>query len=205
MTTSETEYALQNALAPISSPWGQVQQATLVTPGVWRVSTASHGGLMVERTLNACIPEPWREADGCYEEDEAWCLPWSFLRLPVPAHWKGIDYATSTLRDDYPDAYEQLHQVKLLPGDSRSRDQQAFHDAHRGELQVTCAFGDWKAGVPRGMVGVIACPAGQEATAEQRTQTRYFLVETAVYQERRRAGRFRVLIDEAFQETSAFA
>ena len=41
--------------APRSSPWGEVQSCEVLCPGVFLVSTASHGGTMVANEVAAVL------------------------------------------------------------------------------------------------------------------------------------------------------
>ena len=61
--------------APKSSPWGEVQSCEALCPGVFLVSTASHGGTMVANEV-AAVLSPAAKKCGfkdkgyiCYEED----------------------------------------------------------------------------------------------------------------------------------------
>ena len=61
--------------APRSSPWGEVQNCEVLCPGVFLVSTASHGGTMVANEV-AAVLSPAAKKCGfkdkgyiCYEED----------------------------------------------------------------------------------------------------------------------------------------
>ena len=61
--------------APKSSPWGEVQSCETLCPGVFLVSTASHGGTMVANEV-AAVLSPAAKKCGfkdkgyiCYEED----------------------------------------------------------------------------------------------------------------------------------------
>ena len=61
--------------APKSSPWGEVQSCEVLCPGVFLVSTASHGGTMVANEV-AAVLSPAAKKCGfkdkgyiCYEED----------------------------------------------------------------------------------------------------------------------------------------
>ena len=48
---------------PMYSPWGNIQTCKILTPGVFEVTTARHGGIMVSRD---CISETLsREAQKC--------------------------------------------------------------------------------------------------------------------------------------------
>jgi len=60
---------------PENSPWGEVQTCDLLCPGVYMVSTASHGGTMIARDMAAVLSPAARKSgmrhNGflCYEED----------------------------------------------------------------------------------------------------------------------------------------
>jgi hypothetical protein len=61
--------------SPVNSPWGEVQHCDLLCPGVFMVSTASHGGTMVARDMSAVLSSAARKCgmryNGflCFEED----------------------------------------------------------------------------------------------------------------------------------------
>jgi len=57
------------------SPWGKIQDAKELAQGVWFVSTASHGGIKLDRGRNGKIPALARTAAGWYEEDCDWAIP----------------------------------------------------------------------------------------------------------------------------------
>ena len=68
--------------ALIESPWGAVQDCTAIAPGVYSVSTAWHGGMMIDAALAPHILSPAALAEGfvkngcyCYEEDAAESIP----------------------------------------------------------------------------------------------------------------------------------
>lgn len=78
---------------PPHSPWGAIQDAEQIMPGVWMVSTASHGGFHVsaERlAASGLIREfaPYsfngQGKGGWFEEDCDWC----FVPLAFPDEWK---------------------------------------------------------------------------------------------------------------------
>ena len=49
--------------------WGKAQDVTSLTEGAWLVSTASHGGIKLDRARNAMVPKAARCKGGWYEED----------------------------------------------------------------------------------------------------------------------------------------
>lgn len=60
---------------PTFSPWGEVQTCDALCPGVFLVSTASHGGTLVSKEVTAMLSPTARKCgfrqDGylCFEED----------------------------------------------------------------------------------------------------------------------------------------
>lgn len=61
---------------PENSPWGEVQQCRELCPGVYEVSTASHGGVMARLDRAKAIFSPaarrtafWHGGYVCFEED----------------------------------------------------------------------------------------------------------------------------------------
>ena len=60
---------------PENSPWGKVQTCDVLCPGVFLVSTASHGGTMVSKEVSAMLSSAARKcgfkqgAYVCFEED----------------------------------------------------------------------------------------------------------------------------------------
>lgn len=61
---------------PTYSPWGFIQESDLLCPGVYSVSTASHGGIMLEKEIAATAFSEQARRIGipegnylCYEED----------------------------------------------------------------------------------------------------------------------------------------
>lgn len=67
---------------PASSPWGEVQEGKRLAPGIWKVYTASHGGIWLndERLsqLNEILGHEYPTFCGSprwFEEDCDWCVP----------------------------------------------------------------------------------------------------------------------------------
>lgn len=63
------------------TPWGESDSITILAPGVYRVTTPSHGGFKVDSPLLDKIPVLWRRAsfnkqglNGWFEEDCDWCM-----------------------------------------------------------------------------------------------------------------------------------
>lgn len=61
---------------PRSSPWGEIQECDYICRGVYQVSTASHGGVMLRSSLAETLLSPAARKCGfrergftCFEED----------------------------------------------------------------------------------------------------------------------------------------
>lgn len=80
-TTAATTFAPMPR--PIGSIWGAIQSATELAPGIWSVSTASHGGLIISEERFNAMPAALRDIETfnqgagvpVYEEDCDWCIP----------------------------------------------------------------------------------------------------------------------------------
>ena len=70
---------------PELSPWGRVQTCDVLCPGVFMVSTASHGGTMVARELAAVLSPAARKCGFrhgryfCFEEDNQEAVSYTHL------------------------------------------------------------------------------------------------------------------------------
>jgi hypothetical protein len=105
-----TETATQHA-APKYSPWGAIQQINELAPGIWSVSTASHGGIYVAPELYAKMPEVLKgtaySGGGWFEEDCDWAIPYAWFCDRIaeagykPDHVANIQAAIDTLRNHY--------------------------------------------------------------------------------------------------------
>lgn len=70
---------------PTSSPWGEIQTRTVLGEGVVRVTTASHGGILLSAEryaqMPACFKKTWA-GGAAYEEDCDWaCVAVVFPEL----------------------------------------------------------------------------------------------------------------------------
>lgn len=76
------EYIQKPYREPSNSPWDTVEECTVIAPGIYSVSTAGHGGIMIDRALAPHILSSEALAEGfvengcyCYEEDAAESIP----------------------------------------------------------------------------------------------------------------------------------
>lgn len=75
---------------PTSSPWGKLQSCDKVADGIYWVTTASHGGVLVDSSLAAKLSSYARSTGKvccsggflAFEEDCDWAIPFFELKLP---------------------------------------------------------------------------------------------------------------------------
>lgn len=168
-----------------STPWGPSQGAVRYGEGVEFHSTSGHGGFHLSAERNAMVHHLLRDGAGYYEEDAAWAA----VATTWPDLFTALErrQAEETLRHSRPDAWEAIHGRALQPGESRSRDAEAFARDHAQDWVVISAiFSDQHPGFTE----VVATRGGRR---EQRAEERRFLVPSAEY----KAGSFGFVIDEA--------
>lgn len=92
-------------IAPSETPWGYAQTKRQQAPGIWFVSTASHGGVWLAPDRQAEMPEalkqfkPWGESSPgspWYEEDCDWAIvalafPGAFSESEIAAAWRTVE------------------------------------------------------------------------------------------------------------------
>lgn len=171
--------------------WGAVQSRTLLAPGITSVSTASHGGIVVEKQLNLLIPEYMRSPDGAYEED----VDWSIVATVFPHAFTKEQRARAKeiLRNSIPMAYELYYKEVIPPGESHVKDEMAFKILHKNDYLSLAAWGDWHSQVPPGHVVVFAGRGGRTEDYKLPKDTAYFVVPEDEYDERSPYG---FVIDE---------
>lgn len=76
----------------IITPWGKAQTKVLITPWMFVVGTAGHGGVKLDRKHNAMIPKQYRRLGGWYEEDCEISIPLYFLYEQIIADRLGCEW-----------------------------------------------------------------------------------------------------------------
>ncbi len=175
----------QEFRAYANTPWGPSQGAVRYADGVVFHSTSGHGGFHLSADCNAQVHPLLREAGGWYEEDAAWAA----VATAWPDLFTGLELrqAEETLRHSWPDAWEAIHGRALRPGESRTRDGEAFARDHATDWVVISAiYSDQH----RGFTEVIATRGGRRDPQSEESR---FLVPSGEY----KVGAFGFVIDEA--------
>ena len=164
--------------------WGPSQGAVRYSEGVVFHSTSGHGGFHLTADRNAQVHRLLRDAGGWYEEDAAWAA----VATAWPDLFTGLErrQAEETLRHSWPDAWEAIHRRALRPGESRTRDGEAFARDHaKNWVVISAIYSDQH----RGFTEVIATRGGRR---DPKSEERRFLVPSREY----KVGDFGFVIDE---------
>lgn len=152
--------AFTSTPTPELTPWGHADTATERLPGLFQVTTPSHGGFILSDERQAAMPETLRLDATAYEEDVDWSLvviAFADELATAGDHLTGfeIDLAHQTARNWRPDRYAAFTGKPVEPRDSYVLRSIRAHEAVMGEIIVVSAFGDWAEWVPKGKTGVI--------------------------------------------------
>ncbi|NJR80717.1 DUF7007 domain-containing protein [Sphingomonas corticis] len=143
---------------PETTPWDAPDRAEQVLPGIWRVSTPSHGGYVLSDERQAAMPEALRRDDPFYEEDVDYALVLygfasEFRRLPVPGIALQVENARRSVRCWHPDRWTALIGEEVSIDDSHVVRRRAAYQAIIGQYESVAASGSWADWVPDGKVG----------------------------------------------------
>lgn len=190
------------------TPWGTADQVEHIADGIGAVSTSSHGGVKVSGELNRKIHEVCRCADGWYEEDCDWAIPFFVFRTEILAAnpdnermKKSLAIAEATFKEWNPDGYTAQTGIPVKREESHKMRERLFNAEHYEDWLVVAAWGGPRDGVPDGMVGCCATQGGR-ARPQSSGVSRWFLVPDEEYQKR---GQHSFVIDLArHQEVNDF-
>ena len=176
---------------PQWSNWDAIEEAEEVLPGIWSVSTASHGGLILSGERQEAMPEALRIEGGSYEED----VNWSHVVLAFEDEFRAhsnypaayVDLARDCVRSWHPDAFTAYTGEAVTEEESHVLKRRRAYQACIGELCVTAAWGSWAEWVPEGKTGVVGSVIQSvdhlgHATYEAARQ--YALVDARAYEAR---------------------
>ena len=83
MNASHPEHTLfRDTAPPLTTPWGhRDMNCEAIAPGIWSVSTDSHGGIVISEERRDALPgwaagfRPFSGLDTAFEEDLDWAVP----------------------------------------------------------------------------------------------------------------------------------
>lgn len=165
------------------SPWGTIDHARDIAPGIVEVATPSHGGIKLDRYRNREVPAAARRKGGWYEED----CDWSIVALCFPEAFSedARTSAEKSAKDWDPDAYTAITGRPVTPAESYSLRERAFIEATKDALVVYSAGGGcFPVPVPPGKVGVYARIGGRNGSGADQL----FLVDADRYRSRGEFG-----------------
>jgi hypothetical protein len=145
--------------APVHTLWGTPNMATERLPGVWWVTTPSHGGFVLSDERQAAMPEALRLDSVYYEAD----VNWSLVVIGFEAEFAKVKdqnfniervLAHQTARHWRPCQYGAFTGEIVTPSDSYVLKKVELLEAAIGGIGVRSASGDWAEWVPKGKVGV---------------------------------------------------
>lgn len=102
------------------TPWGHAQTVTMIAPGIISYTTASHGGIYLDKAHNRLVPTCLKQSTfaglgikGWYEED----VDWAIVVYMFPEHFdsKRYDEASKCLQDHHKSAWRMLRDLDKAP------------------------------------------------------------------------------------------
>lgn len=182
---------------PQSSIWGSIYEADQILPGIWSVTTPSHGGLILSEERQQAMPHPLRIEGGSYEED----VNWSHVILAYeaeiaqqgrfPASY--LQLARDSVRCWHPDAFTAFTGESVTESQSHVFQRRRAYQDHMGELCVTAAWGSWADWVPQGKTGVVGMvveSVDHLGVATYAGEPQFALVNAETYKEREEPASF---------------
>ncbi|KEA04350.1 hypothetical protein QOV31_005129 (plasmid) [Agrobacterium fabrum] len=163
-----------------STPWGPSQLATIYAEGIVSHMTAGQRGFHLSAERNACVLPMLRKFSPWYEEDAEWAI----VALTFPDLFTSYERkcADETIRNSSPSAWEEIHGRELAPGQSWTKDREAFERKYAGDwIVISAIFSSHHAD----MTEVVATRGGRR---DGRAEEMRFLVLRTEYAARDRFG-----------------
>ena len=101
------------------TPWRSVQNAEELAPGIISYSTASHGGIWIDKKhqqkLEKYTINNWLNSSQWWEEDCDWVIPYLVFSFEIQEHGKAYKFienlatAHSIAKSQHPEFYKQLN------------------------------------------------------------------------------------------------
>ncbi len=144
-----------------------------------------HGGFHLSSERNLRVSSLLRKSSPWYEEDAEWAIVAHTFPDLFTAYERKC--AEETIRNSRPSAWEAIHGRELAPGQSWTKDRDAFESEHAGDwIVISAVFSNHHAN----MTEVVATRGG---IRDHRADERRFLVPSSEYATR---GPFGFVIEE---------
>lgn len=183
---------------PSWTPWGGSQLTTIYGEGVVKHMAAHDGGFQISPERNAKVLPSLRKNSGWYEE----ALEWSILAISFPELFTTSERsnADDTIRDIWPQIWEEIHGRIPVAGESWAEGRANFERCHAQEFVVIAAV---RSDFHFGMTEVVASMGGRRTRDHEK---RRFLVPCDEYARRGRHG-FVIVVErhQAYHGSSTFA
>lgn len=167
------------------SPWGLVQTAETVAPGITFVTTAGHGGFHLTDDRVKQMPRALRKPNGdvWFEEDCEWGLV--VLSFPDLFSKKDRKLARDVVKSYFPFRYEKHYHCKLRPEESHVIRRLAFEEKTKDRYVAVSAINSHV----KGFVEVVFVKGGRDRNGHYRSNQKYYrLVSTEDYDAREEYG-----------------
>lgn len=121
--------------------WGKINYIKKVAEGIQEVRTPGHGGYKLDRKHNSVIHPTWRKKSGWYEKDREYAIVWYTFPEDIVKHKlmtqnEVISQAVYTLKNYYPDEYEDVTGEKVTAQESRKVAEREFAFKHANDYLV---------------------------------------------------------------------
>ena len=100
------------------TPWRSVQNAEELAPGIISYSTASHGGIWIDKKhqqkLEKYTINNWLDPSQWWEEDCDWAIPYVLFSTEIQTHGKPYKFTENLMAayniviSQHPEFYKQL-------------------------------------------------------------------------------------------------
>ena len=166
---------------PKDTPWGRADFMQEDAPGIWFVSTPSHGGFWLSTERRAQMPAYMRKT--WYEEDCEWSMVAAVFGDELRACSK-FNPSEESVRDNFrgwhPDEYERFYGVTLADGESYIKDERIFREKHKQDWVVISASQN-----PDKTITVFAAKGGRNSQGNwDKATEKQFLVPAEEYRAR---------------------
>lgn len=123
--------------------WQRVRRGSVAArndgaEGIVSHMTAGQRGFHLSAERNACVLPMLRKFSPWYEEDAEWAI----VALTFPDLFTSYERkcADETIRNSSPSAWEEIHGRELAPGQSWTKDREAFERKYAGDWIVISAI-----------------------------------------------------------------